>query len=93
MTLHIYGPTARNTINVRARCPVDNSLRRGRLTIYYDTRRLALDCGVSVNMDCGEWYGHRGPRGGRGLEVVLLVVPRQVSRSGSATGRFYEPIV
>jgi len=67
MTLHIFGPTADNTVRVRAMCPDPghNQLSYGRFTLYFDGWRLSLDCGASYDGD-GGYFGHPGPRGGHG---------------------------
>ena len=53
MTLHIY--TANKTKRVRLHCPYHKHLCFGSRREYYDTVRVAFDCGASMDYGYGEW--------------------------------------
>ncbi len=64
--IHIFRAGVYGRKRVRVKCPVDDRLTYGTAAADYDTTWLFLDCGTSLNFGYGEWFGHRGPRGGRG---------------------------
>ena len=65
--LHIFGPTADNSVRIRAYCPICKHQKYGRYTMYYDTAHVTLNCGFFIDFGYGVVRGHRGPRGGQPL--------------------------
>ena len=67
MVTHIFGPTADNTVNIRAYCPICKKKRYGRYIDYYDTAHVFLSCGFNLDLGYGQARGHYGPQGGHPL--------------------------
>lgn len=52
-SIHIY--RANTITRVRRRCPYHNHLCFGDMHEYYDTVRIAFDCGTQVDFGYGGW--------------------------------------
>ena len=54
-SLHIYGPTAYNSVRVRAWCPAHDKQHLAAVTSYYDRWLIRFDCGALVEASDGTW--------------------------------------